>query len=40
MGCMMDIHSDVIAILSAVITGGFVWVFVELSNRKNRHNDE
>lgn len=40
MGCMMDIHSDVIAILSAVITGGFVWVFVEISNRKNRHNDE
>lgn len=34
------IHSDVIAILSAVITGGFVWIFVEISNRKNRHNDE
>lgn len=33
------LHSSVISILSAVITGGFVLVFVEISNRKNREND-
>lgn len=29
------LHSDVITVLSAVITGGFVLIFVELGNRKN-----
>lgn len=33
------IHNDVISILSAVITGGFVLIFIEISNRKNREND-
>lgn len=33
------LHSDVISILSAVITGGFVLIFIEISNRKNREND-
>jgi len=33
------LHSSVIAILSAVITGGFVLVFVEIGNRKNREID-
>lgn len=33
------LHSSVIAILSAVITGGFVLVFVEIGNRKNREQD-
>lgn len=34
-----DLHSAVITILSAVITGGFVLIFVEIGNRKNREND-
>lgn len=35
-----NIHSAIISILSAVITGGFVLIFVEISNRKNRENDK
>lgn len=35
-----SIHSAIISILSAVITGGFVLIFVEISNRKNRENDK
>ena len=34
-----NLHSAVITILSAVITGGFVLIFVEIGNRKNREND-
>ncbi len=29
-----------LTILSAIITGGFVLVFVEIGNRKNRENDK
>lgn len=29
------LHSDIITVLSAVIIGGFVLIFVELGNRKN-----
>jgi len=36
----INIHSAIISILSAVITGGFVLIFVEISNRKNRENDK
>ena len=36
----VNIHSAIISILSAVITGGFVLIFVEISNRKNRENDK
>lgn len=32
-------YSTIVTILSAVITGGFVLVFVEIGNRKNREND-
>lgn len=35
-----SIHNAIISILSAVITGGFVLIFVEISNRKNRENDK
>lgn len=35
-----DLHSAVITILSAVITGGFVLIFVEIGNRKIRENDK
>ena len=33
------LHSTVLTILAAVITGGFVLVFIEIGNRKNREND-
>lgn len=33
------LHSSVLTILSAIVTGGFVLVFVEIGNRKNREND-
>jgi hypothetical protein len=33
------IYSTIVTILSAVITGGFVLVFIEVGNRKNREND-
>lgn len=33
------LHSAVLTILSAIITGGFVLIFVEIGNRKNREND-
>ena len=32
-------HSTALTILAAIITGGFVLVFVEIGNRKNRDND-
>lgn len=34
-----EIQSIVLAILTSIITGGFVLVFVEIGNRKNREND-
>ena len=33
------LYSTVIAILTAIITGGFILVFVEIGNRKNREMD-
>lgn len=33
------LHSTALTILAAIITGGFVLVFVEIGNRKNRDND-
>lgn len=33
------LYSTVIAILTAIITGGFILVFVEIGNRKNREID-
>ena len=32
-------YGSIVSILSAVITGGFVLIFVEIGNRKNREND-
>lgn len=32
-------YNTIVTILSAVITGGFVLVFIEIGNRKNREND-
>lgn len=34
-----QIYTTALTILSAIITGGFVLVYVELSNKRNRHND-
>ena len=34
-----DILPIALAILTSIITGGFVLVFVEIGNRKNREND-
>ena len=33
------LYSTVVAILTAIITGGFILVFVEIGNRKNREMD-
>ncbi|MCQ2336048.1 MAG: hypothetical protein MJ010_02560 [Paludibacteraceae bacterium] len=33
------LYNAVVTILSAIITGGFVLVYVEIGNRKNRKND-
>ena len=33
------LYSTVVAILTAIITGGFILVFVEICNRKNREMD-
>jgi hypothetical protein len=33
------IYNTAVAILTAIVTGGFVLVFVEIGNRKNREND-
>ena len=33
-------YNTIVTILSAVITGGFVLVFIEIGNRKNRENDQ
>ena len=38
MGYLM-LYQTVLTILSSIITGGFVLVFVEIGNRKNREND-
>lgn len=35
----LNIYNAIISILSAVITGGFVLIFVEIGNRRNREND-
>lgn len=37
--CYVEIQPIVLAILTSIITGGFVLVFVEIGNRKNREND-
>lgn len=34
-----DIQTILLSILTSIITGGFILVFVELGNRKNREND-
>lgn len=36
----MEVSQIVLSILSSIITGGFVLVFVEIGNRKNRENDK
>ena len=36
----MEVPQIVLTILSSIITGGFVLVFVEIRNRKNRHARE
>lgn len=36
----IDVQSISLAILTSIITGGFVLVFVEIGNRKNRENDK
>lgn len=36
----MEVPQIVLSILSSIITGGFVLVFVEVGNRKNRENDK
>lgn len=35
-----DVQTIALAILTSIITGGFVLVFVEIGNRKNRENDK
>lgn len=35
-----DVQPIALAILTSIITGGFVLVFVEIGNRKNRENDK
>lgn len=35
-----DVQQIALAILTSIITGGFVLVFVEIGNRKNRENDK
>lgn len=41
--CVLMVYEDILpialAILTSIITGGFVLVFVEIGNRKNREND-
>lgn len=34
------LYTTVLSILTAIITGGFVLIFVEIGNRKNRENDK
>lgn len=34
-----EVHTIALAIMTSIITGGFVLVFVEIGNRKNREND-
>lgn len=36
----MEVPQIVLSIMSSIITGGFVLVFVEIGNRKNRENDK
>lgn len=38
--CYSDVQSIALAVLTSIITGGFVLVFVEIGNRKNRENDK
>ena len=35
-----DVQTIALATLTSIITGGFVLVFVEIGNRKNRENDK
>lgn len=39
--CMaqMEVETILLSILTSIITGGFILVFVEIGNRKNREND-
>ena len=34
-----DIQPVALAILTSIITGGYVLVFIEIGNRKNRNSD-
>ena len=34
-----DLQTMLLSILTSIITGGFILVFVEIGNRKNREND-
>lgn len=34
-----EVQPIALAIMTSIITGGFVLVFVEIGNRKNREND-
>jgi len=38
--CYSDVQPIALSILTSIITGGFVLVFVEIGNRKNRENDK
>lgn len=38
--CYSEVQPIALAILTSIITGGFVLVFVEIGNRKNRENDK
>lgn len=38
--CYSDVQPIALAILTSIITGGFVLVFVEIGNRKNREDDK
>lgn len=35
----LEVHTMLLSILTSIITGGFILVFVEIGNRKNREND-
>ena len=36
---LASVQNILLTILTSIITGGFVLVFVEIGNRKNREND-
>jgi hypothetical protein len=35
----MEVQTILLSLLTSIITGGFILVFVEIGNRKNREND-